>query len=207
MSLVLGVDVGSQSIKAVLVDEAGDVVAAGSAALTMTHLRDGWAEQDPHTFCTAFRDAVRAATAGVDTARVVAMGLGSQVDGVVACDTDGMPLRPAIIWLDKRATDQCDRLVVAVGRDVLTERTGLVADASHSAPKMMWIREHEPSVWRRAAMLAPVGSYLLHHLSGAHAQDAANASSTMVYDVTGSRFDPELCVAAGLLRFHSHLCQ
>ena len=198
MSLVLGVDVGSQSIKAVLVDEAGDVVAAGSAALTMTHLRDGWAEQDPHTFCTALRDAVRAATAGVDTARVVAMGLGSQVDGVVACDTDGMPLRPAIIWLDKRATDQCDRLVVAVGRDVLTERTGLVADASHSAPKMMWIREHEPSIWRRAAMLAPVGSYLLHHLSGAHAQDAANASSTMVYDVTGSRFDPELCVAAGL---------
>ena len=97
---------------------------------------------------------------------IVAMGLGSQVDGVVACDADGTPLRSAIIWLDKRATKECDQLVSAVGSDLLAERTGLVADASHSAPKMMWIRENEPQVWQRTAMLAPVGSYVLHHLSG-----------------------------------------
>ena len=198
MSLVLGVDVGSQSIKVVLVDEGGDVVASGSAALSMTHQHDGWAEQDPQTYCTALRDAVRAATAGIEPTRVVAMGLGSQVDGVVACDADGEPLRPAIIWLDKRATEQCDRLVAAVGEELLAERTGLVADASHSAPKMMWIRDHEPPVWQRAATLAPVGSYLLHHLTGSHAQDAANASSTMVYDVTRGDFDESLCAAADL---------
>ena len=81
---------------------------------------------------------------------------------------------------------------------MLAERTGLVADASHSAPKMMWIRDHEPPVWQRAATLAPVGSYLLHHLTGSHAQDAANASSTMVYDVTRGDFDESLCAAAEL---------
>ena len=198
MSLVLGVDVGSQSIKAVIVDEAGDVVSAGSAALRMVHEHDGWADQDPYSYCTALRDAVRAAMHGVQADRVVAMGLGSQVDGVVACDAVGAPLRPAIIWLDKRATDECDRLVAAVGSDVLAERTGLVADASHSAPKMMWIRDHEPEIWERAAMLAPVGSYVLHHLTGSHAQDAANASSTMVYDVAKGNFDSELCEAAGI---------
>jgi len=198
VSLVLGVDVGSQSIKVVLLDEGGDVVGAGSAELTMVHEHDGWADQDPHTYCTALRDAVRVATVDVDTERVVAMGLGSQVDGVVVCDADGQPLRPAIIWLDKRATEQCDRLVAAVGEDQLAERTGLVADASHSAPKMMWIRDHEPQVWQRAATLAPVGSYLLHHLTGSHAQDAANASSTMVYDVTRGDFDETLCAAAEL---------
>jgi xylulokinase len=144
VSLVLGVDVGSQSIKVVLVDEGGDVVATGSAALSMTHQHDGWAEQDPQTYCTALRDAIRAATADIEPTRIVAMGLGSQVDGVVACDADGKALRPAIIWLDKRATEQCDRLVAAAGEDTLAERTGLVADASHSAPKMMWIRDHEP---------------------------------------------------------------
>jgi xylulokinase len=200
VSFVLGVDVGSQSIKAVVLDEGGDVVATGSAALRMVHEHDGWADQDPYTYCTALRDAVRKATAGVDASRVMAMGLGSQVDGVVACDADGAPLRPAIIWLDRRATAQCDRLAAAVGLDLLAERTGLVADASHSAPKMMWIREHEPAVWQRAAMLAPVGSYLLHHLTGAQAQDAANASSTMVYDVTRNEFDDDLCAAAGLDR-------
>ena len=198
MSLVLGVDVGSQSIKAVIVDENGEVVSSGSAPLTMVHEHDGWADQDPHAYCAALRDAVRAAVEGVQAERVVAMGLGSQVDGVVACDAEGAPLRSAIIWLDKRATKQCDQLVSAVGSDLLAERTGLVADASHSAPKMMWIRENEPQVWQRAAMLAPVGSFVLHHLSGVHAQDAANASSTMVYDVAKGVFDSELCEAAGL---------
>ena len=198
MSLVLGVDVGSQSIKAVIVDEGGDVVSSGSAPLTMVHEHDGWADQDPSAYCTALRDAVRAATDGVQADRIVAMGLGSQVDGVVACDAKGTPLRPAIIWLDKRATKQCGHLVSAVGPDLLAERTGLVADASHSAPKMMWIRENEPQVWQHATMLAPVGSYVLHHLSGSHAQDAANASSTMVYDVAKGDFDTELCEAAGL---------
>jgi xylulokinase len=198
VSLVLGVDVGSQSIKVVLVDEAGDVVASGSAALSMTHQHDGWAEQDPHTYRIALRDAVRGATEGIEPSQVVAMGLGSQVDGVVACDAAGEALRPAIIWLDKRATEQCDRLVAAVGADVLVARTGLVADASHTAPKMMWIRDHEPAVWRRTATLEPVGSYLLHRLTGSHAQDAANASSTMVYDVTRGDFDETLCAAAEL---------
>lgn len=198
MSLVLGVDVGSQSIKAVIVDERGDVVSSGAAPLTMTHEHDGWAEQDPHAYCTALRDAVRAATRGVQAGRIVAMGLGSQVDGVVACDADGAPLRQAIIWLDKRATKQCDQLVTAVGAELLAERTGLVADASHSAPKMMWIRDNEPQVWHDAAVLAPVGSYVLQYLSGTQAQDAANASSTMVYDVTKGDFDSELCEAAGL---------
>lgn len=198
MSLVLGVDVGSQSIKAVIVDEAGDVVSSGSAPLTMVHEHDGWADQDPYAYCCALRGAVRAATDGVQADRVVAMGLGSQVDGVVACDAVGAPLRAAIIWLDKRATKQCDQLVSAVGADLLAERTGLVADASHSAPKMMWLRDNEPQVWETAAMLAPVGSYVLHYLSGEHAQDAANASSTMVYDVTKGDFDSELCEAAGL---------
>ena len=90
----------------------------------MTHQHDGWAEQDPQTYCTALRDAVRAATAGIEPTRVVAMGLGSQVDGVVACDADGEPLRPAIIWLDKRATEQCDRLVAAVGEDTARRADG-----------------------------------------------------------------------------------
>jgi len=198
VSLVLGVDVGSQSIKAVVVDESGDVVSSGSAPLTMVHEHGGWADQDPAAYRTALRDAVRMATDGTQADRIVAVGLGSQVDGVVACDADGTPLRSAIIWLDKRATDQCDRLVSAVGSEQLAERTGLVADASHSAPKMIWIRENEPQVWQRAAMFAPVGAYLLHHLCGSWAQDAANASSTMVYDVTKGDFDAELCEAAGL---------
>ena len=149
MSLVLGVDVGSQSIKAVIVDEGGDVVSSGSAPLTMVHEHDGWADQDPHAYCTALRDAVRAAVEGVQADRIVAMGLGSQVDGVVAATPTARRCARRSSGWTSGPPEQCDQLVSAVGSELLAERTGLVADASHSAPKMMWIRDNEPEVWHQ----------------------------------------------------------
>jgi xylulokinase len=82
----------------------------------MTHQHDGWANRIRKPIAPHCVTAIRAATADIEPTRIVAMGLGSQVDGVVACDADGKALRPAIIWLDKRATEQCDRLVAAAGR-------------------------------------------------------------------------------------------
>ena len=200
MSLVLGVDVGSQSIKAVLVDEDGDVVATGSAALTMVHEHDGWADQDPHTYCTALRDAVRAAAAeGVQADRVVAMGLGSQVDGVVACDADGAPLRPAIIWLDKRATEQCDRLVAAVG--IRSARRAHRAGGRRVAQRT----EDDVDPRARAAGLAARGSAGAGRIVCAapphrHRMRRMPRTRRRRWSTTSPSgdFDTELCEAAGL---------
>lgn len=198
MGHLIGIDAGSQSIKGVLVDPAGKVVATAAAPLTMAHPRSGWAEQDPHTWESAVEAVVRDLTRQSADAEVMALGLACQVDGVVACDVYGRALRPAIIWLDRRATAQTAQLVGAIGTDCLLEVTGLNADSSHSAPKMMWLRDCEPDIWAATTTLAPVSSYLLHWLTGVHAQDAANASSTLLYDLASETFHAALCEAAGI---------
>lgn len=198
MSHVIGIDVGSQSIKGVLLDGTGAIVATGSAPLDMVHPANGWAEQDPESFTAGLADVIGQLRAHRPTASVDVLGLACQVDGVVAMDAVGRALRPAIIWLDRRAAAQSDRLVEAVGAERLFELTGLNADASHTAPKMMWLRDEEVDVWRRTSVLAPVGAYLLAALTGEVAQDAANASSTLLFDLATGAYSEELCAAAGI---------
>jgi xylulokinase len=196
---VIGADVGSQSVKAVLLDPDGRCVRTAARPLRMSHPRGGWAEQDPIAWEHSLAGAIGQLMAGgPDPGQVAALALGCQVDGVVAVDAALNPLRPAIIWLDRRAEPQAARLESAIGPDEIFARTGLVPDASHSAPKMMWLAEHEPSVLRQAIALAPVSAFLLGRLTGVLAQDPANASSTLLFDITGRTWSPLLCQAAGL---------
>ena len=126
------------------------------------------------------------------------LGLACQVDGLVALDDRLRPLRPAIIWLDRRATRQSDALAEAVGEAALIARTGLNPDASHTAPKAMWLRDEEPEHYRAARWLAPVGGHLNGWLTGEVVQDHANASSTLLYDLRRRDWDDELVDHAGL---------
>ena len=197
---VIGVDVGSQSVKAVLLDPDGRTLATAGSPCAMLHPQAGWAEQDPADWERALREAVRAVvdTAGVRAADVGHVGLACQVDGVVAVDERHEPLRNAIIWLDRRADAEVDVLTNKLGTDAIFATTGLAPDASHTAPKMMWLREHEPQVFAAARSLPPVAGYLLARLTGVLAQDHANASSSLVYDVTAGRWSDALLEAAGL---------
>ena len=197
---VIGIDVGSQSVKALLTDESGAVLATASAPLTMAHPHDGWAEQEPASWEGAIAASVRAACeqAGVPGADIRMLGLACQVDGLVALGDDLSPLRPAIIWLDRRAGRQTDALAAAAGAESLTARTGLQPDSSHTAPKAMWLRDEEPEHYRAARWLAPVGGHLTGWLTGEVVQDHANASSTLVYDVHTRAWNDELIGHAGL---------
>jgi xylulokinase len=202
MKHVVGIDVGSQSVKGCLVSPGGDVLAVGRAPCVMTHPAGGWAEQDP----AQWRDGIAAVVrelierAGLGAADVGTIGMASQVDGVVPVDAGGRALRHAVIWLDRRATRQADALVDRVGAEELFRRTGLNPDASHSAPKMMWLREHEPAVYRAARSLPAVGGYLTGWLTGSIVLDHANASSTLLYDVAKGDWSDELVEAARLDR-------
>jgi xylulokinase len=200
MGYVIGADVGSQSVKALLMDPDGAELATAGVACRMQHPAAGWAEQDPRDWRTALGGAVRAVTreAGVPAREVEALALASQVDGLVALDADLNPLRPAIIWLDRRATAQSDALREAAGEDALVARTGLNPDASHSAPKAMWLRDEEPEIYARTRWLAPVGAYVTAWLTGEVVQDRATASSTLLYDLAARDWSEELVEHAGL---------
>jgi xylulokinase len=200
MPCVIGIDVGSQSVKSVLVDDGGTALATASAPCAMSHPAGGWAEQDPASWEQALAQTVREvrAEAGLGRDDVTMLGLACQVDGLVAIDERMRPLRPGIIWLDRRATRQSDALAEAAGEGRLIERTGLNPDASHTAPKAMWLRDEEPEHYRAARWLAPVGGYLNGWLTGEVVQDHANASSTLLYDLRRRAFSDELVAHAGL---------
>jgi xylulokinase len=200
MGYVIGADVGSQSVKALLMDAEGTELATAAVPCPMEHPAAGWAEQDPRDWRAALGGAVRAVTkeAGVPTREIEALAVASQVDGLVALDAELEPLRPAIIWLDRRATVQSDALREAAGEEALVMRTGLNPDASHSAPKAMWLRDEEPDIYGRTRWLAPVGAYMTAWLTGEVVQDRANASSTLLWDLAVRDWSDELVEHAGL---------
>lgn len=199
MSHVIGCDLGSQSVKAIVVDGDGRQVGVGGAPLDLVHEHPGWAGQDPTAWLSAIEAAVRQARddAGVEAGAIDAIGFASQVDGVVAVDAGHRPVANAIIWMDRRATAETDELGERIGADRIFELTGLNLDASHTAPKIAWLRRHEPAAATATAFLAP-GAFVVAHLTGERVIDHANASSTLLYDVSARDWSPELLAAAGL---------
>lgn len=204
MGFLIGVDVGSQSVKACVLDDEGRRRALHDAPCRLHHPASGWAEQDPQDWLAALATAVRGACAqaGVTGGDAVTLGLACQVDGVVAADERHQALRPAIIWMDRRAGRETAALASAAGDERLHQLTGLNPDSSHSGPKAMWLRDHEPDVYRSARWLASVGAYLNGWLTGETVHDHANASSSLLYDLQERDWSDELVAAAGLEARH-----
>ena len=200
MTYVIGIDVGSQSVKGVLLDPEGRPGASASRALSTLYPRPGWAEQDPREWIVAMGTVIARLldAARVGRHEVGVLALACQVDGVVPISAQGEPLGPAIIWLDRRAEVQADRLATHFGDASLFELTGLVPDASHSGPKIMWLRENEPESIAAATAFPPCAGYLVHFLTGELVIDHANASSSLLYDLTARQWSEELLAASGL---------
>jgi xylulokinase len=200
MGFVIGVDVGSQSAKAVLVDRQGEALGHATAAYDTRYPASGWAEQDPDKWERAVAHAVQQLRqeASIGRDEVTMMALACQVDGLVALDHDRRPLRPAIVWLDRRAITQSNALSAAAGDGELFARTGLNPDASHTAPKAMWIRDTEPECYDEARWLSSVSGHLNGWLTGEVVHDHGNASSTLLYDLALGGWCDELIGLAGL---------
>ena len=166
----------------------------------MTYPNPGWAEQDPLAWRHALAEVVGRLLqhANVSPAAVGTLGLASQVDGLVAIDENADALHPAIIWLDRRAADQTRRLEELVGEDEVRRITGLNTDASHVAPKVLWLRDTHPRVYERAAGLLLPGSALVAWLSGELVLDHANATSTLLCDVSSRTWSARMLEATGI---------
>ena len=202
MGHVIGIDLGSQSLKGLLLDPAGRLVGEASRTYDLSYPLPGWAQQDPADWWTAIREVVGelVATAGRAPGDVSALALASQVDGVVAVDEKGRDLHPAIVWLDRRAEDETAALGRRMSPAELFERSGLNLDSSHVAPKILWLRAHAPAAFARAATFHLPGSWAVARLTGTSVVDHSNASSTLLYDVRTRDWSDELLAAAGLDR-------
>ena len=200
MDYVIGCDVGSQSTKVLLLSLDGQIVGEAAADYSIDYPQPVWAEQPVERWTTALERSLRQllAESGVGAGRIRALGLASQVEGVVPVDAAGQPLRPAIIWMDRRAEPQCQRVRQAVGDETVFDLTGLNLDPSHVAPKMRWIADNEPELFARAACLHLPGSYLGFYLTGETAVDYSIASATLLLDIRTRAWSSAMCGHFGI---------
>ncbi len=200
MNLLLGIDVSTTATKAILVDRDGTVRASGSATYGYEIPRPQWSEQDPALWWDGARRAIRAALAeaGATGHDVIAVGLTGQMHGAVLLDASDRPVRPAILWNDQRTGAECDAIREAVGPERLVEITGNDALTGFTAPKLLWVRRHEPDAWRRVAHLLLPKDYVRLQLTGEHAVDKADGAGTLLFDLAARDWSPEVVAALGL---------
>ena len=196
-SHVLGIDVSTTATKALLIDERGRVAAMGSSEYDYAVPAPLWSEQEPDLWWTGAQVAIRAALAGarIGGADVGAVGLAGQMHGAVLLDVGDRPLRPAILWNDQRTAAECDEIRRRVGPRRLIEITGNDALTGFTAPKLVWVRNHEPDVWRRIAHVLLPKDFVRHRLTGDHAVDRADGAGTLLFDLARRDWSAEVVAA------------
>jgi xylulokinase len=191
-ALLLGIDVGTSGAKALLVDTRGTVVASATSDYPMSTPRPLWAEQDPPDWWRGTVEAIRTVLAGRDPAEVVGVGLTGQMHGLVLLDERGEVLRPCIMWNDQRTGPQCQAITERLGLPRLLDLIANPVLPGFTAPKIVWVREHEPEVYSRAAHVLLPKDYIRYRLTGEYATEVSDASGTALLDVRNRRWSAEM---------------
>ena len=193
MTALVGLDVGTTGVKAVAITSAGELVATAEEGYPLSTPRPGWSEQDPEDWVQAAERAL--AALGVEPAGI---GFSGQMHGLVCLDEADRVLRPAILWNDQRTGAECAELEERVGLERLLALTGNRALPGFTAPKLLWLRRHEPEVYGRIRRIVLPKDYVRLRLTGEWAIDAADASGTLLFDVAGRRWSDEVLAALEL---------
>jgi xylulokinase len=183
-----------------LVNASGKVVAVASAPHTLSTPKALWSEQNPAEWWSAAAVAIRAALAEARAtgSSVAAIGLTGQMHGLVLLDESGQVLRPAILWNDQRTQAQCDEIHRRFGKVKFIRTTGNVALTGFTAPKILWVAENEPAVYKQARHVLLPKDYIRHRLTGGYAMDKADGSGTVLFDLEKRDWSPEILAGLGI---------
>jgi xylulokinase len=193
VTILVGLDVGTTGVKALAISPDGGVLGAAEEGYALSTPQPGWAEQDPDDWLRASEAAL--ARLGVDEPLV---GFSGQMHGLVCLDEAGQVLRPAILWNDQRTAVECAEIEERVGLERLIALTGNRALTGFTAPKLLWLRRHEPETYERISRIVLPKDYVRLRLTGEWAIDAADASGTLLFDVAGRRWSDEVLAALEL---------
>jgi xylulokinase len=199
----LGIDVGTGGTRALVIDSAGSVIASASAEHQhFASPKPGWAEQDPRDWWQACGSAVKKAlqTSGIRAEDIACVGFSGQMHGAVLLDHSDEVVRPAIIWCDQRSEAQSRELEDQFGRDTLIQLTCNPPLTNFTLTKFLWVRETEPKQWERVAHVMLPKDYVRFRLTGERAIDMADASGTLLLDVTNRRWSDEVLSKTGVAK-------
>lgn len=198
--LFLGIDIGTSGTKCVIIDARGVIVADATVEHPVSYPRPGWAEQDPEDWWTSTVAGVKLACAKDSglAPRIEAIGLSGQMHGLVTLDSHGKVVRPCILWNDSRSAAICDRLHADdPGLATVLRTTGNRVFPGFQAPKLLWMREHEPAAFARTAKALLPKDWLRFRLSGSYMAEPSDASGTAVFDCARRTWSDEML---GILR-------
>ena len=192
---VLGVDLGTSGTKTVLFDKQGRAIASASREYPLDQPRNGWAEQDPECWWQAARETIRQVIgeSGVAPAQIRGLGISGQMHGLVLLDENGQVLRKAILWCDGRTQQECDEITRIVGRERLIRITANPALTGFTAGKVLWVRRHEPEIWKQVRHILLPKDYVRFRLTGEYGSEMSDASGTNLLDV------PRRCWSGAML--------
>lgn len=193
--MYLGLDIGTSGVKAVLVDDAQTVIDQAQAPLSVSRPHPLWSEQDPKDWWRATHEAVLKLDSRARRA-VKAIGLSGQMHGATCLDEKGDVIRPAILWNDGRSGENCAAMTEALPH--LTEITGNLAMPGFTAPKLHWLRDHEPENFKRIATVLLPKDYIRFLMSGVYASDLSDSAGTLWLDVAARKWSDEMLALTGL---------
>ena len=204
MPTVIGVDIGTQSTKALLVDARGAIIAQHSQAYHPDTPRPLWAEQHPSVWLDAVLACIAGCTeaAGVPPGDVAAVCISSLYGGSgIPVDAAMQPLHPCLIWMDRRATAEVEHVRATVDLDRLFDVTGNGVDSYYGFTKMLWLRQHRPEIWARTRFLVPPNAWIIQQLTGVLAVDHSSAGNIGgVYDLARRQWSGEMLDALAIPR-------
>ncbi len=199
MTAVIGVDVGTTGVKTIALSPEGEVIAKAEESYPLSTPQPGWSEQDPEDWWRATQATLAAiAAAGVKDVRGI--GLSGQMHGLVCLDERDKVLRPAMLWNDQRTGAECAEIEARIGLERLIQLTGNRALTGFTAPKILWLRRHEPDVHARISRILLPKDYVRLRLTGEHAIDVSDASGTLLFDVANRRWSEEMAEALEIPR-------
>lgn len=202
MTYLLGLDISTTGAKALIIDEAGSVIAVANSPQPISQPKPLWSEQDPADWWDGIVNSIRNALAdsGLRGDDISAIGLTGQMHGLVLLDEQGDVLRPSILWNDQRTQLQCDHMTEVIGQQRLIELTGNPALTGFTAPKILWVRDNEPAVYARARQVLLPKDYIRFKLSDAYATDLAGAAGTSLLNVAERAWSDEVLDALHIPR-------
>ena len=196
----IGIDLGTTNIKLLLLDESGTIVRSYSDSYPIEFPHPGWSQQRPEDWWTAVLKGLKVMTEGIEPSTIKGIGCGGQMHGLVVLDENDQVIRPAILWNDGRTEEEVDYLNHEIGQKKLTELTANIAFAGFTAPKLLWMKKHEPDLFARIHKIMLPKDYINYQLSGVHSTDYSDASGMLLLDVKHKDWSDEMLKICGITR-------
>ncbi len=196
--LYIGIDLGTSAVKLLLMNTEGKILNTVSKEYPLYFPHPGWSEQNPEDWFEQTVEGVRELLKGADKGQVAGISFGGQMHGLVVLDEEDKVIRPAILWNDGRTGEETAYLNDCIGREKLSEYTANIAFAGFTAPKILWMKKHEPENFARIAKIMLPKDYIAYKLTGVHCTDVSDASGMLLFDVKNRRWSKEMCQICGV---------